>query len=99
MYKQDQAKYSVVVNRRRAIPSIKDGLKPVQRRVVYGAYKDGLIKLSNSIKFNKVNTSTHSSKYNANGETTVLSVLKINENDAFLNQNEYIYDKIAMFEK
>ena len=43
MYKQDQAKYSVVVNRRRAIPSIKDGLKPVQRRVVYGAYKDGLI--------------------------------------------------------
>ena len=55
-------------------------------------YKDGLIKLSNSIKFNKVTTSTHSSKYNANGETTVLSVLKINENDAFLNQNEYIYD-------
>lgn len=46
MYKQDQAKYSVVVNRRRAIPSIKDGLKPVQRRVVYGAYKDGLIKPS-----------------------------------------------------
>ena len=38
MYIEDQAKYSVIANRRRAIPAIQDGLKPVQRRVMYGAF-------------------------------------------------------------
>ena len=42
MYEADQAKYSIVVNRRRALPEVRDGLKPVQRRVIYGAYKEGL---------------------------------------------------------
>ena len=34
MYKSDQTKYSIFVNRRRAIPAVQDGLKPVQRRVI-----------------------------------------------------------------
>ena len=38
MYKSDQAKYSVVVNRRRSLPAIQDGLKPVQKRIIYDAY-------------------------------------------------------------
>ena len=42
MYEDDQSKYSIIVNRRRAFPEIRDGLKPVQRRVLYAAYKDGL---------------------------------------------------------
>lgn len=42
MYEQDQTKYSIIVNRRRAFPEVRDGLKPVQRRVLFGAYKDGL---------------------------------------------------------
>lgn len=42
MYEEDQAKYAVVVDRRRALPEVRDGLKPVQRRVVYGANIDGL---------------------------------------------------------
>lgn len=43
MYEQDQCKYSIVVNRRRAIPEVRDGLIPVQRRILFGAFKDGQI--------------------------------------------------------
>lgn len=50
MYEQDQSKYSIVVNRRRAIPEVRDGLKPVQRRVIYGAYEDGLTRPSRKDK-------------------------------------------------
>ena len=42
MYEIDQSKYSIFVNRRRMIPDVRDSLIPVQRRVVFAAYKDGL---------------------------------------------------------
>lgn len=38
-YKQDMILYSMVVNRKRSIPDAKDGLKPVQRRILYGMFK------------------------------------------------------------
>lgn len=47
MYEQDQSKYSIVVDRRRALPAVQDGLKPVQRRVIYGAYKKHLTSPNN----------------------------------------------------
>ena len=42
LYESDMAKYSIAVNRRRALPMINDGLKPVQRRIVFDAYRLGL---------------------------------------------------------
>lgn len=42
LYESDMAKYSIAVNRRRALPMVNDGLKPVQRRAIYSAYELGL---------------------------------------------------------
>ena len=42
LYKHDMMLYSIIVNRRRALPSINDGLKVVQRRIVYQSFKDNL---------------------------------------------------------
>lgn len=44
VYKHDMSLYSIIVNRKRALPSINDGLKVVQRRIIYQAFKDGLYK-------------------------------------------------------
>lgn len=38
VYESDMIKYSIIVNRRRAIPEIKDGLKVVQRRTLYDMF-------------------------------------------------------------
>lgn len=38
----DKGRYSIIVNRRRMIPAVQDGLIPVQRRFIYTAYEDGL---------------------------------------------------------
>lgn len=43
MYELDQSKYAIVTNRRRMIAEIRDGLIPVQRRILYGALKQHLI--------------------------------------------------------
>lgn len=42
MYIEDQAKYAILIDRRRALPMVKDGLKMVQRRIMYAAYKEGM---------------------------------------------------------
>lgn len=38
MYREDMVKYLIIVNRRRAFPEIKDGLKVVERRIMYDMY-------------------------------------------------------------
>ena len=42
LYEKDMSLYSIIVNRKRALPSINDGLKVVQRRILYQSYKDRL---------------------------------------------------------
>ena len=40
-YTEDMIIYSIVVNRRRSLPEIRDGQKPVQRRLLYDMFEDG----------------------------------------------------------
>ena len=39
-YKDNMVKYSIVVVRRRALAEIRDGLKPIQRRILWDFYND-----------------------------------------------------------
>ena len=41
MYIEDMVKYCIIVDRRRAFPEVRDGLKPVQRRVLYDMLDQG----------------------------------------------------------
>ena len=41
MYLDDMVKYSIIVNRKRAIPELKDGLKPVQRKILFDMFDIG----------------------------------------------------------
>ena len=50
MYELDQSKYAIVNNRRRMIAEIRDGLIPVQRRILYGAFKLHLTSPKNNDK-------------------------------------------------
>lgn len=43
MYIEDQVKYAIVDDRRRALPMVIDGLKLVQRRILYVSFKRGMI--------------------------------------------------------
>lgn len=54
MYEEGMSKYSIAVNRIRAIPNTIDGLKPIQRRIIYQAYVDHMIGPSNKKKSNKL---------------------------------------------
>lgn len=64
--------------------------------IVWGVnttYKEGLIKLNNSFKFKNILSSNNTSKYNPKGRTKIQSVIKLDNNDAFIKvQNDFIYD-------
>lgn len=42
--------YSVAVNTDRAIPNAKDGLKPVAKRIIYGAFDEGFTSSKSHVK-------------------------------------------------
>lgn len=51
-------KYGTEVNEGRALPDFRDGFKPVQRRILWAAYKDGLYPTKPMVKSAKVIGST-----------------------------------------
>ena len=43
------AKYSKYIIQDRALPDVRDGLKPVQRRILYSMYKEGICILNHIV--------------------------------------------------
>ena len=73
MYIEDMVKYSIIVDRRRAFPEIKDGLKPVQRKVIFDMLELGATCYNNRIKSARTVGDTMG-KYHSHGATEQLSL-------------------------
>ena len=76
-YMSNMARYSVYVLYSRYIPDIRDGLKPVQRRILYAMWNDiGCTSISSKRK--SANTvGTVIAKYHSHGDTSVYSAMKV----------------------
>nr|DAT97558.1 MAG TPA: DNA topoisomerase 2 alpha [Caudoviricetes sp.] len=75
LYIEDMARYSIVNNLKRSIPEIKDGLKPVQRRIIYCMAKDERAIGSHTVKSTAV-IGTILKKYHPHGDTSVYDAMK-----------------------
>lgn len=75
-YMSNMARYSIYVLYSRYVPDIRDGLKPVQRRILYAMYKDiGCINATNKRK--SANTvGTVIAKYHSHGDMSVYDAMK-----------------------
>ena len=75
-YMGNMARYSIYVLYSRYVPDIRDGLKPVQRRILYAMWNDiGCTSLSKKRK--SANTvGTVIAKYHSHGDTSVYGAMK-----------------------
>ena len=74
LYIDDMVKYSIIVNRKRQIPDIKDGLKPVQRRIIYDMYKLGAFD-NHNIKSGLIVGDTMG-KYHCHGDSSIYGAME-----------------------
>ena len=77
-YKDNMVKYAIVVIRRRALSEIRDGLKPIQRRILWTFYKD--IKSNGFVKSQKV-TGAVIGSYSPHGDTSAYMAFRPMIND------------------
>ena len=82
LFKSNFLEYASYVIKDRAIPSIEDGLKPVQRRIMHSLFEkdDG--------KFHKVaNVVGHAMQYHPHGDQSIYSALVVLANkDLFIDK-------------
>ena len=77
MYIEDMVAYSIIVDRRRAFPEVKDGLKPVQRRVLYTMLKIGAI--SRTVKSAQI-VGKCMGELNPHGDAGIYTAMQVLEN-------------------
>lgn len=69
-YIEDMVKYLIIVDRRRAFPEIKDGLKVVQRRLLYDMYELGATSINRRKKSAKIVGDTMGA-YHPHGDSSI----------------------------
>ncbi len=72
--KMDMQRYAIYVARNRSIPEYKDGLKPVQRRILWDMYHDQKA-INNTIKSARIMGDVVG-KYHPHGDTSVYGAMK-----------------------
>ena len=75
LYKEDMVKYLILVNRRRAFPEIIDGLKPVQRRIIYDMYAQGATSFNKRIKSSAIVGDTMKN-YHPHGDSSIYTAIE-----------------------
>ena len=76
-YMSNMARYSIYVLYSRYIPDIRDGLKPVQRRILYAMWNDIGCTSINSKRKSANTVGTVIAKYHSHGDTSVYSAMKV----------------------
>lgn len=75
-YIDDMAKYSIVSNWMRNVPDVKDGLKPVQRRIIFGMDNDEhAVSESTKTKCAAI-VGTVMKKYHPHGDSSIYDTMK-----------------------
>lgn len=73
--KQKYIHYAMSVIMDRALPDVRDGLKPVQRRILYAMYHDLNLNLPTKHRKSAAITGTVLAKYHAHGESSVYDAM------------------------
>lgn len=93
-YKKGNAKYALYANRTRVVPSIRDGLKPVARRIIYGerfeekAYNDITDddRVIDVVVKSAAVVGTVMKKYHPHGDSSIYDAMKPLSNPFEINQ-------------
>ncbi len=72
--KQSFINYAMSVIVDRALPDVRDGLKPVQRRILYGAYQDGVLPNRKHVKSAKI-VGEVMGKFHPHGDAAIYDTL------------------------
>lgn len=67
-------RYAKYIIQERALPNVKDGLKPVQRRIIYGMYKLG-IKHDEPTKKSARSVGEIMGKYHPHGDSSIYEAM------------------------
>jgi DNA gyrase subunit A len=91
-YMENMARYSLYILYNRYVPDIRDGLKPVQRRIIYAMWND--VKCTSiASKRKSANTvGTVIAKYHSHGDSSVYGAMKPMTNWFEIKQPLLVYD-------